>query len=210
MKKNNRSGWLSTNRDNILVTLIASVFAAMILAGISAGVSAAREGLIVDFLGGVAKSNLKTLPPFPADAIVAFDRPGGCPDGWTQIEEAQGRIIVGVGTLSGDENEERPEYRYRHDGGEHEVALTDKHLPRHQHGYEDVFYTEKKDERDTFLPPSIRSVEIPGNWGSHGGWDDDNDGWVRPDTMTQFSGSEGPAPFTNMQPYIVFYYCKLE
>lgn len=205
MTKDHRSGWLTTNRDNILVTLIASVFAAMILAGISAGVSTLREGLIVDFLGGVAKSDLKTLPPFPAEAVVAFDRPGGCPEGWTPFEEAQGRTIVGAGRLRVAEIDSG-EYLYRHADGKDDLLLTNKHLPRHQHAYVDVYYTERRD----FQPPAITSVDVPDKVGSHGGRDSDNVGWVLPNTMTDFSGSEDQDALNNMQPYIVLYYCKLE
>ena len=54
------------------------------------------------------------------------------------------------------------------------------------------------------------SVPLPDRSGSNGGRDSDNTGWLRPDTVTDFSGSEDPNAFTNMQPYIVLYYCKLE
>ena len=43
--------------------------------------------------------------------------------------------------LSVDEDDKQ-EYRYRHDGGKHEVTLTDRHLPQHQHAYGDVYYSE--------------------------------------------------------------------
>lgn len=200
-----KGGWTATVRDNLVVALTASVLAAMVLAGISAGVSAVREGLIVELLGGVSKSNLKTIPPFPAQAVVAFDRPGGCPEGWSPLEEAQGRTIVGVGVLSVDENR-KTEYRYRHDGGDHEVTLSESHLPRHQHAYVDVYYTERRD----FQPPGISSVDVPRAYGSEGGRDSDNVGWVRPSSVTDFSGPEDQETFTNMQPYIVLHYCKLE
>jgi hypothetical protein len=173
--------------------------------GISVSASAVREGLIVELLGGVPKSNLKTIPPFPAQAVVAFDRPGGCPEGWVPLQEAQGRTIVGVGVLSVDEDR-KTEYRYRHDGGEHEVTLSESHLPRHQHAYVDVYYTERRD----FQPPGISSVDVPRAYGSEGGRDSDNVGWVRPSTVTDFSGLEDQETFTNMQPYIVLHYCKLE
>ena len=202
--KSRRAGWVAAVRDNILVTLISGVLAAAILAGVSAGVSSARKGLIVEFLGGVPESRLHTLPPFPAGAIVAFDRAEGCPEGWTLLEEAQGRTIVGVGTVSVDGSYEQ-EYRYRNEGGKAEVTLTDRHLPRHRHAYVDIYYTERED----FQPSGIDSVQVPRKVGSHGGRDDDNVGWVLPDTMTAFSGSEDQDAFTNMQPYIVLYYCKL-
>lgn len=205
-KKGNQNGWLTSNRDNILTTLIAGLLAAAILAGISAGVSATREGLLVEFLGGVSEKNLATRFPFPAKTVVAFDS-DECPRGWSRLKEAEGRTIVGAGRLR-VAGTDLQLYEYRHTGGEREVTLTEDHLPSHKHAYDDVYYAEDASRKTRLESVGVHSVNVPAKVGSKGGWDDNNFGWVRPDTMTESSGLEVPNPLDNMQPYVVLSYCK--
>jgi hypothetical protein len=139
--------------------------------------------------------------PLPAGAVVAFDTPDACPEGWSPFAEAQSRAIVGAtfGTgfvtgLSVDEGgEPLSEYKYRgHDGWE-EVTLTKAQMPSHTHIYGRFKYLLSIDgnyisvgrdlSRSTDKAPNLRNAgEIPLNGDS--------------------------LPHPNMPPYIALYFCK--
>ena len=59
----------------------------------------------------------------PSGGVVAFDRPGGCPAGWSNFAEGAGRTIVGS----------EGSYPYRSMGGAEMVMLTVREMPSHSH-----------------------------------------------------------------------------
>ena len=61
-------------------------------------------GGLVHALGGVTTAELEVISKrissamvLPPGAVVAFDRPEGCPEGWELEDDAVGSVIVGVG-----------------------------------------------------------------------------------------------------------------
>jgi hypothetical protein len=139
----------------------------------------------------------------PSGAVVAFDRPDGCPEGWrADISAAAGRMIVGV---DGKDFrlpyiEGKPEYVV---GGERTHTLTTEEMPPHRHTITSV---PDKDIHDGFggsseergLNPIYDPSILP-----------------RPDwSQTQhseFMSEEGDGlPHNNMPPFIALYLCKKE
>ncbi|MEC9264436.1 MAG: hypothetical protein VX464_00150 [Pseudomonadota bacterium] len=59
----------------------------------------------------------------PRGAVIAFDLPTGCPEGWTEHPETKDRFVLGAGST----------YRYRQTGGESKVRLTISNMPKHDH-----------------------------------------------------------------------------
>lgn len=127
---------------------------------------------------------LRGGPTIPAGAVVAFDRPDGCPeDGWTAFTGGAGRFIIGVdGTayklpyVAG-----KPEYQT---GGEEKVTLTGEQMPPHIHSI-DL-------RRDNYAKANHQSalMNVNGVSGS-------------------FRGAENAKkPHNNMPPYIALYFCK--
>lgn len=63
----------------------------------------------------------------PSGAVMAFDL-SACPSGWSPVTAAQGRFIVGTGTLGSDS------YGLGATGGEAQHSLTIAEMPAHEHG----------------------------------------------------------------------------
>lgn len=192
-----------------LVTVVITLVVAGILGVIG---TALARGALIGALGGVQESD----PPFekriealtgqvaalqaeleaatgvPTGAVIAFDLPGACPEGWEAFGDAAGRAIVGAGAGTLDAaGEPLTSRNYREHGGKERHALTLAELPAHSHG---------------------RDLEY---W-YHGGprvvlFDEDQPG--APDQKNGFrkarfgSAGEGQAHET-MSPFIALYYCK--
>lgn len=92
--------------EKIIVGIIVTVGSALIL-----------------YFAKLIKDTLDTGLTIPRGGVVAFDRADGCPDGWSDFTEGQGRTIVG----SGDK------YDYRSKGGAATVTLTEAQMPAHSH-----------------------------------------------------------------------------
>ena len=140
------------------------------------------------------------IPRIPKDAVVAFDTPDTCPEGWSHFAEGQSRAIMGAGSGAGfttgmavDEGRNPlTEYKYRQHGGRELVTLTKEQMPHHSHSF------------------SGTSVES-GGWGGQG---------VRPVAVggSQLAGlftpegqiapAGGNLAHPNMPPYIALYFCK--
>lgn len=136
----------------------------------------------------------------PKGAVLAFDTPDVCPEGWSPFKEGQSRAIIGAGSGAGfttgmavDEGRNPlTEYKYRQHGGRELVTLTKEQMPYHSH---------------SFSGTSVNS----GGWGGQG---------VRPVAVggTQLSGrftpegqispAGGNLAHPNMPPYIALYFCK--
>ena len=69
----------------------------------------------------------------PAGAVVSFDLSDGCPMGWEEFTDANGRFLLG-------RSDERPEWAYRQTLGEAEHVLTVAEMPSHDHEYIDNSY----------------------------------------------------------------------
>ena len=122
-------------------------------------------------------------------AVMAFDIPSGCPEGWTEFSDASGMVIVGVGKA-----ENLSQRNYRDTGGSEKHALTRNELASHSHGF------------------SGDSVEF-GGWGGSG-----NFYKLAPGNTAEFEESHTPSgsieltgesrPHENMPPFIVLHYCR--
>lgn len=118
----------------------------------------------------------------PVGAVIAFDRPNGCPRGWSEFEDARGRTVLGA-------NAERTHgytaRKFREIGGEEDVALTVEEMPNHKH--------------------SIQTPYIHGPGTVFGAVK----GKPRaPYFQGQTLLSDGGQPHNNMPPYIALYFCK--
>jgi hypothetical protein len=83
---------------------------------------------------------IETVGGLPAGAVVAFDLPNGCPDGWTMFDRAISRVIVGsvAGRSAGEPIRDRTgkvltARPYRDEGGEETHSLTVEEMPPHRH-----------------------------------------------------------------------------
>lgn len=74
-------------------------------------------------------------------AVVAFDRPEGCPDGWSEYTDAYGRVVVGAipngrvpPAQMSHQVEDFRDYFLGIKRSEERVALTVEQMPPHTHG----------------------------------------------------------------------------
>ena len=128
----------------------------------------------------------------PSGAVMAFDRPNGCPDGWAQFSEAAGRFVIGVGGKN-----ELPyvggEPRYQI-GGAETHTLTVAEMPSHSHSF-----TGKAVSRGGWGGQAIRDFAV-------GGSEVVSD--FKPSGSIGYVGGDGA--HNNMPPYIALYFCKNE
>ncbi|WP_419739126.1 phage baseplate protein [Ruegeria sp.] len=141
--------------------------------------------------GGVAK----LIGALPANAVVAFDVPNGCPHGWSVFQQAQSRVLIGVGPGQVSSGNKLSSYNYREEGGYERVTLDKSNLPKHQHGYNDIYWSEV----------GGRSSALTNALGNKGDSDRDNSGHeIRRQTAETGEGN----PVDTMPPYIALYFCK--
>ena len=139
----------------------------------------------------------------PEGAIMAFDRPNGCPRGWSPFDDAGGRVIVGAGPgmIPGTQDRDRKieTKKYREHGGEENHTLSDLEVAGHEHEVVDaadhvLTLDDGTPNRNTIL---IRSQISYKNGNS-----------AAP-IVAQRIG-EKSKPHNNMPPYIALYFCKHE
>lgn len=125
----------------------------------------------------------------PSGAIVAFDRPNGCPKGWTDFAAAAGRMIVGVDgkTYKLPYVAGKPEYQT---GGAPTHELTVAELPKHSHEIPFV--------------PEVSNL----SGGSYAVMSDDRHGSSKRDYVTSNTDGGAGRAHNNMPPYIALYLCK--
>jgi hypothetical protein len=117
----------------------------------------------------------------PSGVVAAFDGPDGCPAGWSNFEDAAGRVLVGSG--KGDGLTER---RYRDQGGAETRTLTIQEIPPHTHEVVQMVYDNNVDGVDSTVTHSGEHHNEP-----------------RP------SGAAGEGrSFSTMPPYLALKYCK--
>lgn len=117
-------------------------------------------------------------------AVVAFDLPDGCPDGWSDFGDGAGRVVIGTG--SG--------YPYRSSAGEAEVTLGIEHLPKHRHTVDEFEWG-----FDVDGDGDVGRIEVDN--GQPRGRDTGN--------FTTSSVGDGEA-HENLPPYIVLHFCRKE
>lgn len=125
---------------------------------------------IITVIGGV-----------PSGAVMAFDLPTKCPDGWSQFIDADGKSIIGVGNTR----------NYREQGGNSTHQLTVDEMPSHKHSF-------------TGDPISI------GGWNGDITYDVSvgdysANGSITPSGVISTEG--GSRPHNNMPPFLALYYC---
>lgn len=128
---------------------------------------------------------LRVLPDL-ARAVVSFDSPDGCPEGWVEFQDAAGRVIVGQGS-----SKDLSPRRYREIDGEEEHALAIAEMPAHTHPV----------RRDFDNPPDF----LGGSTAGFGVAENGNNG----DRVNVVGAAGGSRPHNNMQPYIVLVFCRL-
>lgn len=120
------------------------------------------------------------------NAIIAFDQPSGCPEGWSNVgkEDAErfaGRVLIAAGS-----SESRETRGYGALGGKESHTLTIDQIPAHQHGLR-IFFTREDAVNGPYLNAKPR---------------DSDDELTRPQGRGQ--------PHNNMPPFVALYFCKYE
>ena len=71
----------------------------------------------------------------PSGAVVAFDREDGCPPGWSEYRDADGRFIVGTGRHTEHDayGNEVADLEFGEEGGERTHRLSVSEMPGHAH-----------------------------------------------------------------------------
>jgi hypothetical protein len=126
--------------------------------------------------------------------IVAFD--GSCPTGFKKFNKADGRVLLGAGTLRDTATGQNLTYTTGGIGGSAYHVLTEAEMPAHTHGVQDAYWSEHWGD---FGPRNQR--------GANGGQDNDNNLYTR-NVNTEYSG--GNAAHENRMPYYVVNWCIYE
>lgn len=204
-----------------------AVISAIILGALALVWNFASSGGLVKALGGVPKAELEAMighphPAAPAlapvaampkDAVVAFDMPGACPEGWSTFAEAQSRAIVGaffgsgfVAGLGADERREQlTEYKYRQHGGEEMVALTVEQFPSHLHALQ-LHYAYNFAQGNAFI---LTGQDGPVEDGDSSKFTFSSDFKLPREDQRSATETVGSGqPHNNMPPYVALYFCK--
>ena len=132
-----------------------------------------------------------TAVDLPSGAVVAFAKEHGCPAGWTEYKEAEGRFIVGAGRHS-EYNQYGNEVTMKYvgdTGGEDQVRLGIDHMPSHFHRNP----SRGDDAQRRKIVWALQAARL----GDYGGPDS------RP---TEATG--GNKPHDNMPPFVALVYCQ--
>ena len=217
----------------IAVGIIAAIGAVMFLAAWDK----VFEGHLIRMLGGLTVASLEDEeilerirgpegPPgsqgpsadVPVGAVVAFDHPSGCPDGWKKFDAGADRVIIGVGEkYKLPYVEGKPNYQI---GGAPSQTIAIKHLPKHRHDVKDPGHTHiarapahsegkasSQGWPDGNVHKRFRTSDRPTN-------DDPEEAVVQKDALekseTKIDIKETGLgqPIDIMPPYIPLYFCK--
>src|SRR5207249_9947666 len=129
------------------------VVSAVVLACLGLGWNWLSSGGLVRFLGGATPADVEGIvnrlatsgiaasaalainrTELPDGAVIAFDRPGGCPEGWEPEDAAVGSAIVGVGATRIDATGEPlvgTEYGFGNTGRRQQNAFGTPHTRGH-------------------------------------------------------------------------------
>jgi hypothetical protein len=135
----------------------------------------------------------------PKGAVLAFDTPDACPEGWSPFVEGQSRFILGASFgLPNDlfRAEALTDRKYRDHDGEEMVTLTEAQMPAHAHKGSTTDATWVR----TTSGPDAASFNRENNSGQ---------GVEKKNRIPLIIASEGSdQPHPNMPPYIALYFCK--
>jgi len=135
------------------------------------------------------KAQSRRMVSVPPDAVIAVAFPKGCPAGWRQFEEANGRFIVGAGAPPVTRELRPPSERFFGEkGGEETVTLSVQQMPSHTHSLRRTDQAPKGD--GNFV-----------DWRSMGSPNNKSTG----DAITATGGGQA---HNNMPPFIALYFCK--
>lgn len=149
----------------------------------------------------------------PVGAVMAFDLPEGCPDGWTRFEAGSGRMIVGVGKRVGVEGSFQlladSNGSVYQTGGAETHKLTENQLPSHSHDlryfFSDTVGNKQKTIDSGLVPRPFTGLSSSGRWTSD--WiPGSNDDWP-PLVKSTRDGAKADS-HNNMPPYIALYFCE--
>ena len=201
-------------------------FATIAILATSANAQDSEQGLIALLEGALERLEKyeerirtleKTATDIPEGAVVAFDRPDGCPKdkGWVPYEDAAGKFILGAGSgtlrYRGPHRPEgvsasvalQPVVR-GDQGGAETHTLTADELPRHRHNT--VYAGE-----GTAGPSAGNTV---GSLGDSGSGEPRNYALEAKHDVEADAGRSSYAgksdPHNNMPPFIALYFCKKE
>lgn len=139
----------------------------------------------------VCASNKWKLVNTQPNQVVAFN--GSCPSGFAEFNQADGRVLVGAGTLYDADSGRNITYNVGDIGGEAMVALTVNEMPSHSHTYTDAYFSEHW------------GWEGPRNQpGGKGGQDNDNNLYTMSRTSAATGGNQA---HENRMPYYVVNWC---
>jgi hypothetical protein len=129
----------------------------------------------------------------PPGAVVAFNSEKGCPDGWSALQSAAGRMVVGAGPHNNVDalGAVLPVYPLGTTGGEERHTLTIAEMPAHNH--ETALAAEPGGVQFGSGEP-IKSITGVAYTGSFAG------------ALTSMTG--GSKPFRILPPFIALLYCE--
>ncbi len=139
------------------------------------------------------------MHPIKGDVVpsgtITFYNAGECADGWSKVDLARGRVLIGAGTYNSDEDADGINQAFTYNtgkyGGNINYSLSVKQMPKHQHG--------------TSWGEASR-----GNYGYRGG-PRNNFGSASSD-FDNYEFLSQPVgagePFDNRMPYIAYTVCK--
>ena len=143
---------------------------------------------------GLALGLLVGCEVLPSGAIMFYDAEN-CPEGWSNVTKANGRVLMGAGLYNEDADQDGRNTAYSYEleekGGNMDSILKESQMPKHQHG-------------------TAWGENQRGKYGNVGS-EDNHIGSLQNDSdnYEYLSESKGDGqPFDNRMPYIAYTVCK--
>ncbi len=193
--------------NQIKAQVLSTIVAAVLLASLAAVGQLVTDGGLVSVLGGATKSDLESVSPVPVGAVIAFDRPNGCPKGWSDFAVGQSRMIVGATfkeSLPNDENR-LSAYKYRQTGGREQHTLRIEEMPRHTHEVNDPGHSHRVSGG---FSAKDRDNQPGGGELTNGSLARGNHYSQKSPTSLSIKHRGDGKPHSIMPPHIALYFCK--
>ena len=215
-------GWASKMLDKVPAWLLISTFSIIVIALVvfsSVLVHAYYTGRLLEAFGIKMREAEQVEEAYlgnslPIGAVLAFDKPSGCPKGWVRFWQGGGRFIVGAASES-ELNDGPASFRNDSNGeplkprpfggsdGAQEVKLEPMHMPKHQHEVRwQGTHTVSLEEQ----PEGQREVDLADK--RYLLTRAEKAGWEGLNMRTTEDGAS--VPHNNMPPYIALHFCKYE